>query len=175
MPTLHLICGLPCSGKTTYANHLRAGAKGAVFTIDDWLITAFGQYSIATVGEDEHTRRVLACRRLIWHSTVELLRRSVDVVLDDGFFFREHRMRYVELATEAGAGTVVHFVDAPIATIRGRLEKRNAHLPPYNFYIDPASLHQFLAVFEPPGADEGAELVVVRTGPGERQSLDETH
>ena len=43
MPTVHLICGLPCSGKTTYARGLR-NLDSVVFSIDRWLITAFGRY-----------------------------------------------------------------------------------------------------------------------------------
>ena len=41
MATLHLISGLPCSGKTTYAAALGADANAALFSLDRWLITAF--------------------------------------------------------------------------------------------------------------------------------------
>ncbi len=62
MPTLHLISGLPASGKTTYAAELRKKVNGVLFNLDRWLITLFGRYSLPDVGQDEHTRRVLACR-----------------------------------------------------------------------------------------------------------------
>ena len=58
MPTLHLISGLPASGKTTYATALRKRVNGVLFNLDRWLITAFGRYSLPEVGQDEHTRRV---------------------------------------------------------------------------------------------------------------------
>jgi predicted kinase len=162
MPTLHLICGLPCSGKTTYALGLRADANRVLFTLDRWLITLFGQYSIASVGHEEHTRRVLACRELTWQSASELLRRSVDVVLDDGFFLRDNRVRYVEMADALGAAVKIHFIDTPLDLILPRLEARNAQLPPCNFHIDPETLHGFIGLFEPPSSDEGAEIVAVR-------------
>ena len=160
MPTLHLISGLPASGKTTYATELRARVNGVLFGLDRWLITAFGRYSLPSVGQDEHTRRVLACRELMWESASELLTRGVDVILDDGFFYREHRMRHVMLAAEVGADTTIHFIDTPLESIRGRLERRNADLPRYNFHIDPATLEGFLAMVERPSPDEGARIVV---------------
>jgi predicted kinase len=105
---------------------------------------------------------VLACRELIWEAASELLRRSVDVILDDGFFLRDNRVRYVELAIAAGARTKIHYLDTPVGVIRARLEERNAKLPRYNFHIDPDTLHGFLGLFEAPSEVEGAELVVVR-------------
>jgi predicted kinase len=162
MATLHLISGLPCSGKTTYAAGLRADRNAVLFSLDRWLITAFGRYEIAAVGHEEHTRRVLACRDLIWAPASELLRRSVDVILDDGFFLRHHRARHVRLAAAIGASAKIHYVDTPLEIIGARLEARNAQLPPFNFRIDPESLVGFSGLFEPPGDMEGAEVVVIR-------------
>jgi predicted kinase len=162
MPIVHLISGLPCSGKTTYATALRADVNGVLYSLDWWLITAFGKYAISSVGHEEHTRGVLACRGLIWESAVELLRRSADVILDDGFFLRDNRIRHIGLAHSAGANVKIHFVDTPVDVVRTRLERRNAKLPPYNFHIDPETLSGFLGLFECPSHEEGAEVVVVR-------------
>ena len=161
MATLHLISGLPASGKTTYATELRQQVDGVLFGLDRWLITLFGRYSIPVVGQDEHTRRVLACRELMWEAASELLKRSVDVILDDGFFYREHRMRHVALASEVGSETVIHFIDTPLDQVVVRLARRNADLPRYNFHIDPATLEGFLAMIERPSPDEGARIVLV--------------
>jgi predicted kinase len=162
MATLHVISGLPCAGKSTYARALRADANAVLFPLDRWLITAFGRYDIAAVGHQEHTRRVLACRELIWEQASELLSRGVDVILDDGFFLREHRIRHVTLARALGADAKIHYLDTPLETVRLRLEARNAWLPVFNFHIDPALLGGFLGLFEIPSPAEGAEVVVVR-------------
>jgi predicted kinase len=105
---------------------------------------------------------VLACRELIWEAASEFLRRSVDVILDDGFFLRDNRVRYVQLSSAAGAKAKVHFIDTPVGVVRARLESRNAKLPRYNFQIDPETLQGFLGLFEVPSDHEGAEVVVVQ-------------
>jgi predicted kinase len=166
MPTLNLISGLPCSGKTTYSIGLRADSSCVVFSLDRWLITAFDAYEIASVGHEEHTRRVLACRELIWDAASELLRRDVDVILDDGFFLRHHRVTHVKLAAAVGARTRIHYLDTPIEIVRARLEARNAALPRFNFRIDFQTLVGFAGLFEVPTSAEGAEITVVGDSTG---------
>ncbi len=162
MATTHLISGLPCSGKTTYACGLRADINSVLFVLDRWLITSFGRYSIAEVGHEEHVRRVLACRELIWEVASQFLRRGVDVILDDGFFLREHRMRLIDLSRGVGASAKIHFVDTSLRLLRARLEERNARLPKFNFSISPDTLEAFVGLFEAPSGDEGADVVIVR-------------
>ena len=159
--TLHLISGLPCSGKTTYAQAFATDTSAIVFSLDRWLITAFGRYSLSEVGHEEHTRRVLACRDLIWTAASELLKRGVDVILDDGFFLRQHRERHVALARSMGVSARIHYIDMPLEAIRPRLETRNANLPPFNFHIDPETLVAFSRLFERPSDAEGAPVVHV--------------
>lgn len=170
MATTHLISGLPCSGKTTYAVGLRADINSVLFSLDRWLITSFGRYLIAEVGHEEHVRRVLACRELIWDAASELLKRGVDVILDDGFFLRENRMRCVELSRRSGASAKIHYIDTPLAVLRARLENRNARLPKYNFWIGPDALEAFAGLFEIPSHDEGADLIVVKDTSFARES-----
>ena len=166
MPTAHLISGLPCSGKTSYSAALREETGAVLFSLDYWLITTHGRYSIGAVGHEEHVRRVLAGRHLISGLALEFLERGVDVILDDGFFLREHRQQQIAVFERISAkGSVVrvktHVVQVPLPTLRVRLAKRNADLPPYNFEVNPELIEQFSAMYEQPQADEGAELVVV--------------
>lgn len=161
MATAHLISGLPCSGKTTYSKALRSDLNSVHFSLDYWLITAFGRYSIELVGHEEHVRRVLACRELIWRSAAPLLIRGVDVILDDGFFFRQHRKQHIKWAVEIGAEAKVHYLRAPSKILKRRVEVRNASLPKYNFRIDPGMLDVFLGLFEAPSIDEGAQIVII--------------
>ena len=122
MQTVHLISGLPCSGKTTYSKRLAAELDAVHFWLDYWLITLYGAYNIDEVGHPEHVRRVLACRELIWAMAVEFLRRGADVILDDGFFLREHREQVVRMAREAGAQAKIHYLNTPVEVLRVRLQ-----------------------------------------------------
>lgn len=160
--TLHLICGLPGAGKTTYAERLKNSRDAALMSLDHWLITSFGHYELPAVGYAEHARRVYAFRELIWGAAAELLRRDADVVLDDGFFFRSDRVEHIARARQLGARVAVHFIDTPVETMRTRLAARTRHRDESRFDIQPEALDACVAIFEPPSADEGAELIVVR-------------
>ena len=49
----------------------------------------------------------------------------------------------------------IHYIDTPVEMIRAPLQIRNALLPPFNFYIDPATLVGFGALFEAPQLRRG--------------------
>ena len=40
---IHLICGSTGAGKTTYAHELAKSIGGVVFSIDEWMVTLFGE------------------------------------------------------------------------------------------------------------------------------------
>jgi predicted kinase len=160
--TLHLISGLPCAGKSTYAAGLKDERRAALFALDRWLITSFGRYSLDVAGYAEHARRVYACRELIWSAAAELLVRGADVILDDGFFRRGDRELHVERARQLGAAAAIHFIDTPVDVLRERLDARNRDPGEFHFDITPEALDACVAFFEPPSNDEGADLIVVR-------------
>jgi predicted kinase len=112
MPTAHLISGLPSAGKSTYAQQLQLRTGAVVFTLDRFLITMFGRYAVPDVGGEEHVRRVLACREVIWMSAEKLLVNGSDVILDDGYFLREHRRKVVDAAVALGAAAKIHTLSA---------------------------------------------------------------
>lgn len=161
MATVHLISGLPGSGKTTYSKKLASRADAVHFSLDTWLITAFGSYEIENIGHEEHVRRVHACRELMWNLAPEFLERDVDVILDDGFFLRKDRRKVIEMANKENAKTKIHYLKNPLPTLRKRLRERNSHLPEYHFWIDPDILEMFVDMYEVPHINEGAEIVVV--------------
>ncbi|MEZ4754425.1 MAG: ATP-binding protein [Bdellovibrionota bacterium] len=150
MATAHLISGLPCSGKTTYAKLLSLQTGAILFRLDIWLKTLYDDYSLADVEYSEHVRRVSACREMIWFSSKEFLSRGIDVILDDGFFYSEHRLQHSKLASEVSADACIHYLNTPIEIIKERLNKRNSELPDNTFFISDEVLADFIDKYEIP-------------------------
>lgn len=67
------------------------------------------------------------------------------------------------MAAAVGAGTIIHHIHAPLLVIRRRRERRNQHLPPHDFYIDPDVLIGFCGLYEAPSAEDGTAIVSVGT------------
>ena len=95
-----------------------------LFSLDYWLITLYGRYSLDEVGQSEHVRRVVACREVISGVAGELLGRGLDVILNDGFFLREHRVQRIRAFQVDGARVVTHMVRTAPEMLRARVERR---------------------------------------------------
>lgn len=151
MPTLTLLCGLPGSGKTTYARQLETA--GAVrFSADDWMVPLFGQH----LPREVFDARLRAVKALQWDLTCHLLGKGLDVVLDYGFWTRADRDEYRAKAEALGALCTLVYFDVPLPERRQRIRQRNSALPSGTYELDDAALDLFASRFEPPHADEHA-------------------
>ena len=146
MATLHLICGLPGSGKTTLAAKLAEAGGILWLSPDRWL----SQLNLD--GYDVACRE--AIERLQWDLALRLLALGVDVILDNGFWSRSEREGLRTEAATLGARVRLHYLDVPIDELKRRLASRNECVPADSFEVSPADLDRWQAVFEPPGADE---------------------
>ena len=151
MTTLTLLCGLPGSGKTTYARQLEG--QGVIrLSSDDWMVPLFGHHMPREVFDE----RLAAVRHLQWDLTAKLLKSGVDVVLDDGFWTRGERQQYRAQAEALGAEVRLIYFDVPVKELRRRLAVRNHNLTPGTFELDDAALDLFITKFETPEPGEGA-------------------
>lgn len=146
MPILFLMCGLPCSGKTTLAKDIERERGALRLTPDEWMESLFG------TGYDEAKRA--AVEAMQWEIAARVLRLGLDVVLDWGFWSHKERDDYRARARALGAEVVVRFLDVPIDELWTRIALRNTDLPPATFHIDEADLKLWSDSFEPPTADE---------------------
>ncbi len=146
MPTLHLICGLPGSGKTTLAKRLEHELPALRLTPDEWMARIAGD------GHDEDKRS--AVEAVQWDLALRALRLGINVILENGFWSRQERTAYRAKAAEIGAATKLHFLDVSRDELWRRLELRNAALPPHTFSVTQAQLDAWIELFEPPTHEE---------------------
>ena len=150
MTILHLMVGLPCSGKSTRARQLEAELGALRLTPDEWHITLFGN----DTADPDHDRRHDAVEALMWRVASTVLARGVDVILDFGFWARAEREDFAARAAALGAETRIHFMDVSRDELLVRLERRNAEAPEHAFIITADELLGWMARFEPVTADE---------------------
>jgi predicted kinase len=148
--TLHLICGLPCSGKTTLARRIEHERRALRLTPDEWIARLFGP---GISGEALDAARD-PTESALWDLAERVLSLGVDVILDFGFWSRRERDDFRFRAAKLGARTELHYLDVPEDILLCRLAERNSQLPPGTFRIEDEDLRRWCRSFEPPSDDE---------------------
>lgn len=150
MATLYLMCGLPCSGKTTRAKQLETECSTLRLTPDAWHTQLYGQ----DLFEPEHDERHDLIEAMLWEVAARVLTLGTNVILDFGFWAQEERESYRSWAADIGASSEIHFLDVPNHVLLQRLKARNAQLPEGTFTISETKLEAWIQLFEPPSAQE---------------------
>jgi predicted kinase len=148
--TLHLICGLPCSGKTILARQLEHERSALRLTPDEWITRLFG----TTLSVEALDAARDPVEGALWDLAARVLELGVDVILDFGFWSRSEREVFRARAARLGARSELHFTDASEEQLLARLAVRNAQLPPGTFWIEEARMREWIRCFEAPGQDE---------------------
>jgi predicted kinase len=155
--TLHLIVGLPCSGKTTLARQLETKYFALRLTTDEWHIRLFGHDYADNMTESEeakHDSRHDSVEAIMWDVAARVLVLGVDVILDFGCWVRSQRDEFRSRAQNVGADFKIHFVDVPEEVLFERLKSRNDRHTEETFFIPEAKLKEWIRIFEPPSSEE---------------------
>ena len=150
MATLHLMVGLPCSGKTTLAQKLEHELPALRLNLDEWHIRLFGQ----DAEEPEHDARHSLIEALLWNIASRALELGTNVILDYGLWAREEREDYRLRAKQLGAGSEVHYLNVPEAELLRRLKERNSRPSQESFLIAEEAMKPWIAFFQKPTPDE---------------------
>jgi predicted kinase len=150
MATLHLMVGLPFSGKTTLARKLERECSALRLTPDEWQISLFGQ----DAREPEHDARHSFIEGMLWNIASRALELGTNVILDFGFWAREEREDFRSRAKKLGASSEVHFLDVSEQELLRRLEVRNSQPSQEYFYITAEMLKPWIEFFQRPTEDE---------------------
>lgn len=163
MATLYLLCGLPASGKTTWAKEMEA--TGALrLSLDEEALTR-----LADRRDTTHDLRVASEGLWEMHDEVsrehlkkaaEALRSGRSVILDHGGLWRRATRDAAKRLAETNGATwrLLYFKIDPEEQWR-RLDARNRGDLSDTHFISRAEMDEFATRFEPP-SDEGEEVVV---------------
>ena len=150
MATLHLMVGLPCSGKTTKAKILEKKYNAIVLTLDKWHIKLFGNDTM----EKTHDIRHKIIEEMMLEIAERLLILGTNVILDFGFWGKKERMYLRNKAKEIGVNFKIHFMDVPKEELNKRLDKRNNELPAGTFEIPKEKMDEYMEIFQRPEREE---------------------
>lgn len=150
MATLHLMIGLPCSGKTTRAKQLETEYNALLLTPDVWHLKLFGHDMDRPTHDESHD----AVEKVMWDVAARVLSLGVDVILDFGCWAKSERDEFRRRAAALGAGFRLHYMDVPEDELFRRMEIRNVNNDGNVFVIPRECMKQYISVFEPPTLEE---------------------
>jgi len=164
-PCVHLLCGLVAAGKTTYARRLAADLPAVRFSLDEWMLRLYG----LRYDDPRYVARIDTCTELIWDIALQVLDLGHDVVLDWNQWSRKRRRTWHRRAKGVGYQAVLHHIDVSVETaIEQALSRADPDVSGSHdrdvsgsHPVDEAAVRHHQTIFEPPGDDEGIEIVTV--------------
>ncbi|MCH5353579.1 MAG: ATP-binding protein [Acutalibacter sp.] len=144
-----LICGLLCSGKSTYAAELSKQEKAPVLSCDALMLAMFDE----RLGDD-HERVSAKAQTYLFDLAVQHAKLGIPVILDWGFWTKQSRGSANRFFAEHNIPVEWHFVEVTDEMWRHNIEKRNAARTPGTYYVDEGLMQKCLSRFEQPEPGE---------------------
>ncbi len=141
-PRLIIICGLPGSGKTTFAKILENKLHAIHFSPDEWM----DGLSINLYDEDRRGK----LEALQWKFGQELLKLGLSIIIDWGTWGRSERDTLRLAARALGAAVELHYLSVPMDVLFDRIQHRGMENPP----IKQDTVHCWFKIFQAPTAEE---------------------
>ena len=152
MAKVYLICGKLCCGKTTYSQKICAENDAVLLSVDEMILTVFGQNCGA-----KHDEYVNNAKKYLLNKSLELIDKNINVVLDWGFWTRKEREFAKDFYKSRGIDCELHYIDISDDVCKARIEKRNKAVltdKTSAYYVDENLLDKFNSIFETPSEDE---------------------
>lgn len=147
--TVHLLCGLPGCGKTTFARRLAVERDAVILGHDEQMVARHG----TNPPEEKFTTFAREITEALWQEAAQVVAHGRDVILDWGFWTRAERDDARRRAAEMGADAMLYLVECDDAVARARALARTA-AGGCVLEINGAAWDVFRARFEPPTPDE---------------------
>ncbi|MBI4098349.1 MAG: ATP-binding protein [Candidatus Levybacteria bacterium] len=154
-PVAHIIIGFIGSGKTTFARKLEKETGAIRFTKDEWMVRVFG----STPPKDKFEEYDNRMATLATDMALKCLEAGISVIIDEGFWVKEHRDAISEKVKNVGAIPKMYYIEAPFEIMKVRTFKRSENPPIDSFTIDEEAFNHYWKFFQPPGEDEEFTLI----------------
>jgi predicted kinase len=138
-PILHLICGLPGSGKTTLAKSIAASTGAIRFSPDEWIKDIWNDKA-----ETEGNQFRDQIEQLQWKTAKQMMQNSISVIIEWGTWGRTEREKLRDEAKNVGAGVKFYYLDISREILKERVLLRNQGTDRHEFYIPPEEIETFL-------------------------------
>lgn len=155
---LHMICGLPGSGKTTLAHRLEADVPALYLNADVTLKTLRGNGRGADL--DVLRDRV---EEMLGNVALRVLELGANVVVDNGFWARSQRRELRARVEAIGATARIYYLEVPLAELWRRIELRNLDPDNTSFIVEYDELAEWARLIEPPAPDDDVIVLPSRT------------
>jgi len=149
--TLILVCGLPGSGKTTYAKRIEPHRNAVRMCPDDWIEAILEDPG----NERERNRLRDPIENLQWNLAKNYLKKGLTVILENGFWAEEERTLYAVEALELGAKIELVYLEAPdFETLWKRVDRRNSAMASKVFVMSREEAQSAWDAFQVPDREE---------------------
>jgi predicted kinase len=139
---LIIVCGLPGSGKTTYAMDLEENLRAVRLAPDEWMT------ALAIDLYDEDSRGKV--EMLQWQFGQRLLELGLVVIIEWGTWAKSERDTLRLKARTLGAAVELHYLSAPVDVLFDRIQRRGREEPP----IGQDAMLRWLEIFQVPTSEE---------------------
>ena len=139
---LVIVCGLPGSGKTTYAKQLQASLNAIRFCPDEWM------NALSLNLYDEARREKIEF--IQWQLGQQLLVLGLTVVIEWGTWGRSERDALRIRARQLGAAVELHYLAASPDVLFERIQRRGMEVPA----IKREQLLHWARIFQAPTEEE---------------------
>ena len=154
-PLAHIIIGFIGSGKTTFARKLEKETGAIRFTKDEWMVRVFCN----TPPKDKFEEYDNRMASLATDMALVCLKAGISVIIDEGFWVKEHRDAISEKIKSVGAIPKLYYLEVPFEIMKARTITRSENPPVDSFNIDEESFDQYWKHFRPPGKNEEFILI----------------
>lgn len=152
-----MMCGLPGSGKSTYARALER--RGFTRLSIDEVVWARIGHDAADLDPAKYEQLKSAVERELWNELIRLLEARLPVVIDYSFWSRASRDRYKAVIESHDCRWELIRLRAGLEELRRRLADRNRQNDANSVTVPDAVLERYFANFEEP-VDEGEHVIV---------------